>query len=152
MPAPNQQLSAHFTLFEMLASQSAVRFKYDEQFDPPVEVIESLRQLCKNILEPLRIAINKPIRVSSGYRCLAVNKKIGGSKTSQHMFGEAADIQVFNMSVEQLFQFIRNEDLPFDQLIQEFDSWIHVSFRKNPRKQVLRAIKQGNGHTKYIPG
>lgn len=67
------------------------------------------------------------------------------------MFGEAADIQVLSMSVEQLFQFIKNGDFPFDQLIQEFDSWIHISYRKNPRGQVLRAIKQGNGHTKYIP-
>jgi len=152
MPVPNEQLSPHFSLREMLTSQSAVRFNYSEQFDPPAEVIESLRHLCKKVLEPVRIAIDKPVRISSGYRCFAVNKKIGGSKTSQHMFGEAADIQVLNMSVEQLFLFIKNGNFAFDQLIQEFDSWIHVSYRKNPRRQVLRAIKQGNGHTKYIPG
>jgi len=152
MAAPNKQLSTHFSLREMLTSQSAIRFKYDEQFYPPENVIENLDQLCKKILEPLRIRLNKPIRISSGYRCLRVNSKIGGSKTSQHMVGEAADIQVMSMSVEALFQFIKSENLPFDQLIQEFDSWVHISFSAEPRRQVLRAIKQGNGHTKYLPG
>lgn len=152
MPTPNQQLSAHFTLHEMLTSQTAVRYRYDEQFDPSVQIVENLKQLCQRILEPIRIAVNVPIRVSSGYRCLRVNTKIGGSKTSQHMSGQAADIQTLSIATEELFQLIKQLDLPFDQLIQEFDSWVHVSFSDNPRRQVLRAVKLGNGHTKYLPG
>lgn len=152
MPTPNQQLSAHFTLHEMLTSQTAVRYRYDEQFDPSVQIIENLRQLCQRVLEPIRISISVPIRVSSGYRCLRVNTKIGGSKTSQHMSGQAADIQTLSIAPEELFQSIKQLDLPFDQLIQEFDSWVHISFSDNPRGQILRAVKLGNGRTKYLPG
>lgn len=145
-------LTTHFTLEEMLTSQTAIRFRYDEQFNPPANVISSLIALCENILEPLRRALKKPIRVSSGYRCPRVNAKIGGAKKSQHLDGEAADIQVMSMEVEELFQFIKASDLPFDQLIQEFDSWIHISFGPRSRREILRATKLANGHTKYSPG
>jgi zinc D-Ala-D-Ala carboxypeptidase len=151
MPVPNQQLSTHFKLHEMLTSQTAIRYRYDEQFTPSAKIIENLKQLCTQILEPVRIEINVPIRVSSGYRCERVNTKIGGSKTSQHMSGQAADIQVLSLSTEELFQLIRSKNLPFDQLIQEFNSWVHVSFSATPRRQVLRAVKLNNGHTKYLP-
>ncbi|GLU53217.1 D-Ala-D-Ala carboxypeptidase family metallohydrolase [Dyadobacter frigoris] len=146
------QISPHFTLEEMLTSQTAIRFRYNEQFIPPNNVKQSLTALCQNVLEPIRIAVAKPIRVSSGYRCLRVNSKIGGSKTSQHMDGEAADIQVLSITVEELFQFIKSGNFPYDQLIQEFDSWVHVSFGPRNRRQPLRAIKLGNGQTKYLPG
>lgn len=152
MPVPNQQFTPHFTLHEMLLSQTAVRFRYDEQFEPSDVIIENLRSLCQNILEPIRQSLNQPVKVTSGYRCLRVNTKIGGSKTSQHVEGEAADINVLSMTIEGLFQFIKQSGLPFDQLIQEFDAWVHVSFNANPRGQALRAIKSGNGRTKYLPG
>jgi zinc D-Ala-D-Ala carboxypeptidase len=147
-----RQLTPHFTLEEMLASQSAIRFRYEEQFTPPREVVENLERLCINILEPLRVSLQKPVKVSSGYRCLRVNKKIGGAKNSQHLRGEAADIQVLSMTVEDLFQLIKKSDLPYDQLIQEFDSWVHVSFGPQHRREPLRAVKLGNGHTRYLPG
>lgn len=150
MPIPDQPLSAHFSLHEMLTSQTAIRFRYDEQFEPSPQIVENLRQLSQQVLEPLRTAINVPVRVSSGYRCLRVNTKIGGSKTSQHMLGQAADIQVLSLSTEELFQWIRQQNVPFDQLIQEFDSWVHVSFSPDPRRQILRAIKLSNGQTKYL--
>ena len=136
----------------MLLSQAAARFQYNEQFEPSNDIIDSLRRLCQNILEPLRQTLNQPVKVSSGYRCLRVNTKIGGSKTSQHLVGEAADIVVLTMTVDGLFEFIKQSGLPFDQLIQEFDRWVHVSFRPDPRGQSLKAIKVGNGHTKYLPG
>lgn len=144
-------LAPHFTLEELLTSQTAIRFRYHEQFDPPTKVVKSLTELCENVLEPVRVAINRPIRVSSGYRCLRVNTKIGGAKKSQHIDGEAADIQVLSMTTEELFQFIKNGNFPYDQLIQEFDSWVHVSFGPKDRRQALRATKLGNGHTKYDP-
>lgn len=152
MPVPNQQFTPHFSLQEMLLSQTAVRFRYDEQFEPADVIIENLRSLCQIIIEPLRHSLGQPIKVTSGYRCLRVNTRIKGSKTSQHMQGEAADINVLSMTIEGLFQLIKQSGLPFDQLIQEFDAWVHVSFHANPRGQVLRAIKLGNGQTKYLPG
>ena len=146
------QITPHFTLEEMLTSQSAIRFNYYEQFSPPANVVQSLTVLCQNVLEPIRIAVARPVRVSSGYRCPLVNKKIGGALHSQHMDGEAADIQVLSMTVEALYQFIKAGNFPYDQLIQEFDSWVHVSFGAGNRRQALRAVKLGNGHTKYLPG
>jgi zinc D-Ala-D-Ala carboxypeptidase len=146
-----RQLTPHFTFEEMLTSQSAIRFRYLEQFTPTEDIVKSLERLCKNILEPLRVSLGKPVKVSSGYRCLRVNNKIGGAKHSQHLHGEAADILVLSMSVEELFIFIRESDLPYDQLIQEFDSWVHLSFGARNRREALRAVKLGNGHTKYLP-
>ncbi|MDQ6479773.1 D-Ala-D-Ala carboxypeptidase family metallohydrolase [Dyadobacter sp. LHD-138] len=146
------QITPHFTMEEMLTSQTAIRFRYSEQFTPPNNVKQSLTALCQHVLEPIRVALAKPIRVSSGYRCLRVNTKIGGARNSQHIDGEAADIQVLSMTVEELYQFIKAGNFPYDQLIQEFDSWVHVSFGPRNRRQSLRAVKLGNGHTKYLPG
>ena len=151
MAIANRNLSAHFTLHEMLTSQTAVRFNFTEQFEPPTSVVHNLERLCQQVLEPLRMTINAPIRVNSGYRCPRVNLGVGGSSKSQHMVGQAADIVVLSSDVETLFQTIRVTSLPFDQLIQEFDHWVHVSFRESPRRQVLRATKNALGQTIYTP-
>lgn len=145
-------ITTHFTLEEMLTSQTAVRFRYNEQFTPSEAIVRNLIALCENVLEPLRMILKRPVRVSSGYRCPRVNSKIGGATNSQHMQGQAADIQALNMNVEDLFILIKNSDIPFDQVIQEFDNWVHVSFAPGNRREALRAIKLGNGHTKYLPG
>jgi hypothetical protein len=87
----------------------------------------------------LREWYSKPIIVNSGYRCEALNKAIGGAKSSQHMLGEAADITVGSKEEnEKLFDYIK-DNLEFDQLINESDfSWVHVSYREGRlRKQVL---------------
>ena len=103
-----------------------------------------------NVLEPLRVIIGKPIIVSSGYRCPRVNKAAKGSKTSQHMQGMAADIKVKGMTPEQVFQKIITSGLVFDQCIQEFNSWVHVSYNsKKLRKEKLRATKGSQGNTVY---
>ncbi|MBC3783870.1 D-Ala-D-Ala carboxypeptidase family metallohydrolase [Spirosoma utsteinense] len=151
MSIANRNLSTHFTLHEMLTSQTAVRFDFTEQFDPPRNVVQNLERLCQEVLEPLRLVVNTPIQVNSGYRCFRVNQMIGGSPKSQHMVGQAADIVVVSSDVETLFQTIRAVGLPFDQLIQEFDRWVHVSFRDRPRREVLRATKTASGRTLYTP-
>jgi hypothetical protein len=146
-------LTKNFYLDEMLASQSAVRLGFDEQFSPDQAVIDNLRALCQNVLQPLRDGLQRAILTSSGYRCPRVNQAIGGAKTSQHLFGMAADINVGHLTTEQLYQRIKNSGLVFDQLIQEFDRWVHVSYNPNVsanRRQCLRAVKV-NGATKYIP-
>lgn len=138
------KLSPNFTLEEMLESQTARRKGIAEQFTPPPEVIANLKALCKNILQPLRDAIGGPIKISSGYRCPRLNKAIGGAKNSQHMAGEAADIQGLNgMTNKQLFNKIKQLGLPFDQMIWEFGNdqnpaWVHVSFGPRHRRQIIR--------------
>ncbi len=135
-------LTPHFTLSEMLASQAATRLKIAEQFSPDENVIANLKALCTNILEPLRDDIGFSLHISSGYRCPRLNKAIGGSKTSQHMVGEAADIQCHGTTNEQLFDRIQKLKLPFDQLIWEYGTkkepaWVHVSYSSRNRRQVL---------------
>jgi len=137
------RLSPHFTLAEMLESQTARRKNITEQFNPPPEVITNLRLLCKNVLEPLRMAVGQPIKVSSGYRTLRLNRAIGGARNSQHLVGEAADIQGITLTNRQLFNKIKQLKLPFDQLIWEFGNdqnpaWVHVSFGPRNRRQILR--------------
>ena len=151
MPVANRNLSAHFTLHEMLVSETAVRFNFDEQFEPSKSVVQNLERLCQQVLEPLRLLLNAPIHVNSGYRCPRVNQLIGGATGSQHLVGQAADIVVFNTDVETLFQTIRATTLPYDQLIQEFGRWVHASSRDKPRRQVLRATKNAIGRTIYTP-
>jgi len=146
------QLTKNFTLAEFLRSQTATRLNIEEQFNPPQEVIDNLTILCKKVLQPLRDKIRKAVSVSSGYRCFKVNKAIGGATNSQHLKGQAADISAGGFTPEQLYQRIKTSDIVFDQLIQEFDQWVHVSYNpvaKNNRRQCLRAVKQ-NGKTKYI--
>lgn len=127
----------HFTIEEMTESSTAKAKDIDNT--PSQEILAKLQKLIEAILDPLREWYGKPIRVNSGYRCEALNKAIGGSKTSQHCLGEAADITAGSKEEnKKLFEYIK-DNLPFDQLINESDfSWIHVSYREGRlRKQVL---------------
>ncbi len=127
----------YFTIEEMIKSSTATAKRIDNT--PNQTVIDSLTKLIEAVLDPLREWYGKPIKVNSGYRCEALNKAIGGAKSSQHMLGEAADITVGSKEEnEKLFDYIK-DNLEFDQLINESDfSWVHVSYREGRlRKQVL---------------
>ena len=139
-------LSAHVTLAEFENSPTATTHGINNKMSE--SQIASAKLLCENVFEPLRIYLNTPIQISSGFRSLQVNKMIGGSKTSQHTKGEAMDLQIGANG----FFFIKTK-LDFDQLIWEFGndenpSWVHVSFSSKNRKQVLKATKK-NGKTIY---
>lgn len=136
------QLSEHFNLDEFIVSQTAARNGIDNQ--PTPLVISNLKNLCIHCLDPLRLLLGKSIYVSSGYRCYELNKKIGGAKNSQHLFGQAADISVKGFTPEMLYQKIINSGLKYDQLIQEYDQWVHISFDINNCRMIkMRAIYNG---------
>lgn len=127
----------YFTIEEMIKSSTATAKGIDNT--PSEEGVLKLQKLIEAVLDPLREWYGKPIIVNSGYRCEALNKAIGGAKSSQHMLGEAADITVGSKEEnEKLFDYIK-DNLEFDQLINESDfSWVHVSYREGRlRKQVL---------------
>lgn len=127
----------YFTIEEMTKSSTAKANGIDNT--PSEEEVLKLQKLIEAVLDPLREWYGKPIKVNSGYRCEALNKAIGGAKSSQHMLGEAADITVGSKEEnEKLFDYIK-DNLEFDQLINESDfSWVHVSYREGRlRKQVL---------------
>ena len=130
-------LSAHFTLAEFTASEVAARRGLDNRM--PDELIPDAIALCENVLEPARAALG-PIRVNSGYRSKKVNSAVGGAWGSQHTLGQAADIITLGINVRMfdLFEYIY-KNLPFDQLIWEFGSWVHVSYNSSPRRIVLVA-------------
>lgn len=123
------QLSEHFTLKELTASDTAARLGIDN--NPPVYAVENLKRLCA-LLEDVRHAVGKPIRISSGYRCLKVNHAVGSRDTSQHLQGCAADIKVQGVTVDELMKVIISAGVKFDQLIREFDSWVHISVPNTP--------------------
>lgn len=127
----------YFTIKELCKSSTATKKGIDNS--PNSEIINNLEQLVDNILDPLREKYGKPIHVNSGYRCPALNKAVNGSKTSHHLLGLAADITAGSVAKNKLlFNLIIEMDLPYDQLIDEKKfSWVHVSFSKKPRKQIL---------------
>lgn len=139
-------LSAHVTLAEFQDSSTATTHGINNKMND--SQIASAKLLCENVFEPLRIYLNTPIKISSGFRSLQLNKMIKGSSTSQHTKGEAMDLQIGSKG----FNFIKDK-LEFDQLIWEFGTseqpdWVHVSFSSKNRKQVLKATKK-NGKTIY---
>lgn len=139
-----KNISGHVTYKEGTHSNTATRRKIKNI--PNENQLMAMKRVAVSVFEPLRRRFGKPIRVTSFFRSIALNKAIGGSKTSQHCKGEAMDLQATGgITNAQLFHYIKN-NLDFDQLIWEFGSdsepaWIHVSFKligKN-RKRVLRA-------------
>lgn len=150
------QLSPHLSLAEMVRSSTAKRRGIRNL--PTPEALVNMKILAEKIFEPVRQHFGVPIYVTSGYRCKALNDAIGGSPTSQHMQGEAMDIDMDGttngVTNAMIFNYIRN-NLEFDQLIWEFGNssnpdWVHVSYESKgvQRKQVLLARKV-NGRTKY---
>lgn len=132
------KLSENFTLDELTRSSTADRLGLDNT--PSEEVTANLKRLTNLILQPLRDHLGRPITINSAYRSPRVNASVGGSPRSQHMLGEAADIRVANMEVTELVEIVKDLGLPYHQLINEFDSWVHVSVApkgEKPKKQVL---------------
>lgn len=141
------RLSPHFTLDEMLKSQTALRMGLDN--NPGPDQLEALVSLCEFALEPIRNHYERPVIVSSGFRALAVNKAIGSKDKSQHTKGQAADIESPGLDNLELYYWIA-ENLDFDQLILEYYSgepssgWVHVSYvGSENRGQTLRIDKSG---------
>ena len=149
-------LTKNFTLAEMTKSETALRHDMDNT--PGEQEIAALKALAENVLQPVRDHFGKGVKVNSGFRHPEVNAKVGGSKTSDHCRGQAADIEIPGIPNAELAAWIR-DNLEFRQLILEFytpgipdSGWVHVSFvPEDNKKQVLTATKQ-NGKTVYLPG
>ena len=153
------RLSPHFALSEFVSSQTAARRGIDNT--PPPEVIERLTALCENVLEPVRAHFGRPVVISSGYRCPALNRAVGGAASSQHVKGEAADFEIPGISNVEVARWMERK-LNYDQLILEFytpgqpnSGWVHASWRPNFRNQELtarRVRRNGRLVTEYVPG
>ena len=135
-------VTMHFTIEELYASNTAKRLGIDNK--PSVQQMINLVYLSAYVLEPLRVAMNEPIKIGSGFRCQALNKAVGGVYNSQHLKGQAVDLCIDGdiAKGKKWFNYIKDH-LPFDQLIWEHNSkgnyWVHVSFRADGqnRHQVI---------------
>lgn len=142
------RLSKNFTLSELTKSSTATRLAIDNT--PTTADIDNLTDLTQNVLQHVRDRFGKVV-VTSGFRCFQLNHAIGGSNFSQHIIGAAADFTVPGRTLIDVATWIRDH-LTFDQLILEFDSWLHVSYDRNHnRNDVLTATKV-NGATSYQKG
>lgn len=139
-------LSEHFTLQELIESPTAAKEGIDNTPDAPT--IANLKRLCQ-VLEAVRVQVGAPLLISSGYRSPALNSRIGGVANSAHVRGLAADFTVVGLSPRQTIELIVDSGLAFDQLILEFDRWVHLAVSEDrPRRQVL-TLRKGSG---YLPG
>mgnify|MGYP003641169962 FL=1 len=146
------KLSRNLTLKEAVKSNTATRLGIDNR--PDEWDIENLKAIAENIFQPIRDHFGVPIGVSSGYRGKDLNKAVGGSKYSQHMTGEALDIDADihgKVTNADIFKFVKN-NLHWDQMIWEFGddeepNWVHISYKPSGgnRKQIKRAYRDSKG-------
>lgn len=150
------KLSENFSLQELTKSETALRFGMKN--DPSEADIQNLKMLCEKVLQPIRDHFKMGVKVNSGFRHPEVNAKVGGSKTSDHCKGQAADIEIPSIANADLANWI-SDNLSYTQLILEFytpgipdSGWVHVSYDpKNLKKQNLTATSK-NGKTVYQNG
>ena len=150
------QLTTNFSLHELTKSETALRLDLDNT--PGETETENLRTLCEMVLQPVRDHYGKGVKVNSAYRSPESNAAVGGSKTSDHCKGMAADIEIVGVANADLAQWIM-DNLEYTQLILEFytpgipdSGWVHVSYNPdNLKKQELTAMKVA-GKTQYVPG
>ena len=149
------KLTEHFSLAEMIVSPTAKRLGLSNT--PTAEHIENMRYCCEKILEPVRAHFGKPVTINSSYRAPLVNKAVGGSKTSQHVNGQAIDFEIPGVDNKVVADWI-GDNLEFDQVILEFytrgdknSGWVHASIKKGGGNRKLRMIasKSKAGGTVY---
>ena len=146
----NTPITMNFTIEELYASATAKAKGINNK--PNVQQTINLVYLTAYVLEPLRVAMNEPIKIGSGFRCQALNKAVGGVYNSQHLKGQAVDLCIDGdmKKGKKWFDYIR-KNLPFDQLIWEHNSkgsyWVHVSyvypdFGRNRRQVIENLLKK----------
>jgi zinc D-Ala-D-Ala carboxypeptidase len=149
-------LTKNFTLEEMTKSETALRYDIDNT--PNEQEISAMKLLAEKVLQPVRDHFGKGVKVNSGFRNQDVNQKVGGSRNSDHIRGQAADIEIPGVPNAELAEWIK-DNLEFNQLILEFytpgvpdSGWVHVSYIPEAnRNQVLTATKK-DGKTVYLQG
>jgi hypothetical protein len=150
----DQRISEHISYKEATFSHTARKNKIDNT--PNDQQLSAMKLVAEKVFEPLRKHFNKPLYITSFFRSLSLNNKLKGSKTSQHLSGEAIDIDgdLSNISNNDIFNWIKN-NLEFDQLIiEDVDEkgnadWVHVSYSKTKNRKEVYKMQIINGKKKY---
>lgn len=135
-------LSTHFTLEELCDSQTAARQGIDNT--PDARTIEALKLTCYGLEEVRKELGDKPILISSGYRSPALNKAVGGQQSSQHLLGQAVDFTCPSFGTpKEIVDRLKESAIQFDQVILEFNRWVHISFSARNRRTALVIDSKG---------
>ena len=127
----------NFTISELCKSDTAEENGLNNT--PDINSLDNLLELTFYVLQPLRDKLGKPMVITSGFRSVKVNNLVGGEDNSQHLYGQAADFVVDGMTPNQVVEFVKKSGIEFDQLINEYDQWTHISYNKgHNRKQILK--------------
>ena len=134
-------ISKHITIEEATQSPTALRMGIKNV--PNAEELEAMKYVAENLFEPIREWYDKPIKINSFFRCVALNKAVKGSLTSGHVLGNSIDISGGNkIENKKIFDFIKTSGLNYDQVINEYDyTWIHISLKKTGNRKQLLVIK-----------
>lgn len=127
----------NFKMSELTHSDTAI--KHNINNIPDINSMDCLLELIVYVLQPLRDKVDKPVIITSGFRNSQVNKLVGGALTSQHTKGQAVDFNIKGMNIAATIDFIKKSGIEYDQLINEYDKWVHISFHKGKnRKQCFK--------------
>ena len=153
-----EPIGRHFKLKHLIYSNTAKNksinnFPGIDNSPSQTEVIENLRSLMNVVVDPI-VDIYPDLIITSGYRCMALNSRLGGSNTSQHVFGQAVDIQIPGLSTADVYNYIYYQVTGWDQLIWEYperggSSWVHVSYSSRNRRKTTLASKSSTYHNLY---
>ena len=131
-------LSEHFTLEEMISSETARKMHIDNT--PPDSANKNLKILCTQVLEPARQRYGHPLTITSGFRCMILNRIVGGKPNSYHLIGMAADIRISDFQSAKRLAELLNEQQFCDFVLVEYSraggQWLHVQFSSNPRHKI----------------
>lgn len=134
----------NFTLSELIHSDTAEKYNINNM--PDIKSLDNLLYLICDCLQPVREVFQKPMIITSGFRTKRVNELCGGSKTSEHLTGCAADFIIKGLSVAEIVQRIRRTTIPYNQLIEEHSQntcWVHISYKKTGNKREVLRYKNG---------
>ncbi len=130
-------MNLNFKMSELIHSDTAIKNNINNM--PDINSLDCMLDLIVHCLQPIRDKIGKPVIISSGFRNSQVNKLVGGVATSQHCKGQAVDFTIPGETISGIIFKIQTMGIEFDQLINEYDKWVHISFVKGKnRKQVLK--------------
>ena len=132
-------MKLNFSISELIYSEKAIQHNINNM--PDIKALDCMLDLIFYCLQPIREYIKKPMIITSGFRNAQINKLVGGKTNSQHLKGQAADFIITGMPVNQVIEKIKASGIEFDQLLNEYNQWAHISYNKGKnRKQVLYII------------